>query len=153
MCSLLFVSAAAFAESQSAVIPQVKATRHCYPMREFATPPYHNSSLLPEAQPATLPGPISLTCSIDKNVACTLPPLINIRPAFSFDKPLSPQAQQAHAKICVNNLMEGALYDFKKKNDLRFELGSPSCEFNTQKTSVIQYEEPFCLTFLLRFKL
>ncbi|MDB6024327.1 MAG: hypothetical protein JWM68_550 [Verrucomicrobiales bacterium] len=55
------------------------------------------------------------------------------------------------AKFCLGNLLEGSVYDFKKKNDLRFEIGSPRPECR-ENCSQVKYEQ-FYLTFLFRLKL
>jgi hypothetical protein len=52
-------------------------------------------------------------------------------------------------KFSFGNLIEGALYDFEKSNNLRFEIGPSPCE----NGSDFRYEEPFFIALFLRFKL
>lgn len=59
--------------------------------------------------------------------------------------------RQGRSKFCMGNLLEGSLYDFKKKNNLRFEVASPTCQYK-ENSSLIRYEQ-FQLTFLLRFRM
>jgi hypothetical protein len=65
---------------------------------------------------------------------------------------VAPSATRDRAKFCIENLMEGALYDFQKANKMRVEVGPSMCDYRTND-SIPAYEEPFSITFFLRFRM
>jgi hypothetical protein len=56
-------------------------------------------------------------------------------------------------KFSVVALMEGSVYDFKKKNDLRLEVGTPELRDAGVEPVDTRYEKPFCIMFMLSLKL
>jgi hypothetical protein len=122
------------ADDRTALVPLVKTVPLCYPMRDYSTPPFHHS-VEPPWEARTM-ATLSTTTIADA----------------PRQEALSPgHVEPTKHRVSLGNLLEGSLYDFKKKNDLRFTVGSPCCD--TEKTTLVRYEEPFCVTFLFRFKM
>jgi hypothetical protein len=68
-------------------------------------------------------------------------------------RPLIPRTTQtSQAKFSINNLMEGSIYDFRKANGMRLEVAPPE-SVKSEAFAQNKYEEPFCLTFWLRFSM
>jgi hypothetical protein len=56
-------------------------------------------------------------------------------------------------KFSMNNLLEGWVYDFRKRNELRLEIGSPEMNDDEWKVLDTRYEQPFSVMLFLRIKL
>ncbi len=59
--------------------------------------------------------------------------------------------RKGRAKFCMGNLLEGSLYDFKKKNNLHFEIASPTYQFR-ENSSQLRFDQLY-VAFLFRFKM
>jgi hypothetical protein len=59
--------------------------------------------------------------------------------------------KRGRAKFCMGNLLEGSVYDFKKKNDLHFEIAGPQSQCK-ENCSLLKYDS-FDVSFLIRFRL